>query len=121
MSNLARKQFGLGPEQLRVKNKNEQLPSHDLHLGLSVMYQDSVTQDGIQPLLQAYAKNPEATKVTTKDGIIYRETQAHLKPYQPWYKYNENELNSCNMRTVKSDLQQARPKRNRKCPVKLDL
>ena len=47
--------------------------------------------------------------------------QAHLKPYQLWYKYNENELNSCNMRTVKSDPKQARPKRNRKPPVKLDL
>ena len=44
MSNVVRKQFGLGPEQLRVKTKNEQLPSHDLHLGQSVMYQDFVTK-----------------------------------------------------------------------------
>ena len=46
--------------------------------------------------------------------------QAHLKPYQSQYKYNENELNSCDMRTVTSYLKQARPKRNKKTPVKLE-
>ena len=65
MSNAARKQFGLGPEQLRVKNKNEQLPSHDLHLGQCVLYQDFVNKNGIQPLL-AYAKNPEVTQKQQK-------------------------------------------------------
>ena len=44
MSNMARKQFGLGPEQLRVKSKHEQLSSHDLHLGPGVMYHDSATK-----------------------------------------------------------------------------
>ena len=44
MSNVARKQHGLGPEQLRVKSKNEQLPTHNLHIGQSVMYQDPVTK-----------------------------------------------------------------------------
>ena len=43
MSNGARKQHGLGPEQLRVKSKNEQLPAHGLHIGQSVMYQDPDT------------------------------------------------------------------------------
>ena len=38
ISNAARKQHGLDPEQLRVKSKNEQLPTHDLHIGQSVMY-----------------------------------------------------------------------------------
>ena len=42
MSNVARKQHGLGPEQLTVKSMNEQLPTHDLHIGRSVMYQDPV-------------------------------------------------------------------------------
>ena len=44
MSNVARKQLGLGSEQLRVKTKNEQLPTCDLHIGQSVMYQDPVTK-----------------------------------------------------------------------------
>ena len=33
MSNVARKQLGLDPEQLRSKYMNEHLPQHDLHLG----------------------------------------------------------------------------------------
>ena len=59
MSNAAKKQHGLGAEQLRVKSKNEQLPTHDLYIGHSVMYQDPVTKDGIQLLSQVYVKNPK--------------------------------------------------------------
>ena len=38
MSNVARAQQGLGSEQLRMNSKNEHLPTHDLHIGQSVMY-----------------------------------------------------------------------------------
>ena len=62
MSNAPRKQFGLGPEQLRMKSRKEQLPLHDLHLGKSVMYQDSMTKRWYQPPLPTYAKSPETTK-----------------------------------------------------------
>ena len=64
MSNVARIQHGLGPEQLRMKSKNEQLQTDNLNVGQSVMYQDPVTKpkDGIHLLLQVYVKNPEATK-----------------------------------------------------------
>ena len=34
----SRIQQGLGSEQLRVNNKNEHLPTHDFHIGQSVMY-----------------------------------------------------------------------------------
>ena len=47
--------------------------------------------------------------------------QTHLKPFQPQFKYNENEMNSYDMRTVEPDLKQARPKTNRKSPVELSL
>ena len=40
MSNAARQQLGLQPERLRTVYKNEHLPSHDLHVGQDVMYQD---------------------------------------------------------------------------------
>ena len=33
MSNAARQQLGLQPAKLRTVNKNEHLPSHDLHTG----------------------------------------------------------------------------------------
>ena len=41
MSNVARRQLGLDPEQFRNKHKNEHLPSYDLHLGQDVMFQDT--------------------------------------------------------------------------------
>ena len=40
MSNAARHQLGLQPEKLRTVYKNEHLPSHDLHMGQNVMFQD---------------------------------------------------------------------------------
>ena len=126
MSNVDRKQFGLGSEQHRVKSKNEQLPSHDLHLGQSVMYQASMTKRWYPATITSLCQEPRSYKVTTNDGIIYRKMQAHIKQYQLQYKYSENELNSCNMWTVKSypkqvNHKQVRPKRNIKSPVMLDL
>ena len=44
MSNTARKQLGIQFEVLRNIDKHEVLPTHDLHVGQSVMYQDSVTK-----------------------------------------------------------------------------
>ena len=44
MSNSARKQLGIQPEVLRTIEKHEKLPTHDLHVEHSVMYQDSVTK-----------------------------------------------------------------------------
>ena len=37
MSSASRRQLGLSPEQLRVKTKNEHLPSHDLCVGQDIM------------------------------------------------------------------------------------
>ena len=62
MSSAARIQQGLGSEQLRVNNKNEHLPTHDFHIGQSVMYLNSRTKDGIQPKSEASAKNQEGTR-----------------------------------------------------------
>ena len=44
MSNATTKQLGIHPEVLRIINKHEVLPEHDLHVGQSVMYQGSVTK-----------------------------------------------------------------------------
>ena len=44
MSNAARQQLGLQPEKVRTVNKNEHLPSHDLHIGQDVMYQDATNK-----------------------------------------------------------------------------
>ena len=44
MSNVAREKFGIQPEVLRNIDKHEVLPTHDLHVGQSVMYQNCVTK-----------------------------------------------------------------------------
>ena len=44
MSNAARQQLDLQPEKMRNVNKNEHLPSHDLHIGQDVMYQDATSK-----------------------------------------------------------------------------
>ena len=44
LSNAARKQLGIEPEVIRNIDKHEALPTHDLHVGQNVIYQDSVTK-----------------------------------------------------------------------------
>ena len=44
MSSAARIQQGLCSEQLTVSNKNEHLPTHDFHIGQSVMYLNPVNK-----------------------------------------------------------------------------
>ena len=42
MSNAARRQKGLDCEELKAHCKNEHLPTHDFHIGQSVMYLNPV-------------------------------------------------------------------------------
>ena len=132
MSNAARKQLGLDCEDLRTKHKNEHLPSHDLHLDQEVMYQDSTSKQWYPATITRQCKEPRRYIVTTKEGVQYRKTQAHLKPYQPLGKKSEDEhiLQSNHMWTVKNvnkksnitdNLVQSRSKRDIKPPITLDL
>ena len=73
MSNAARKQHGLGPEQLRLQSKNEQLPTHDLPVGQSVMYQDPVTKKWYPATITSLCQEPRSYKIRIRDCIIYRE------------------------------------------------
>ena len=61
MSNTARQELGLWPEKLRNVNKNEYLPSHNVHIGQDVMYQNATRKQCIQPLLPAYVYRQEVT------------------------------------------------------------
>ena len=132
MSNAARRQCGLSPKQLRVKTKNEHLPSHDLCVGQDIMFQDSISKRWFQATITSLCKGPRSYKITTDDGVTYRKMQVHLKPYMPQNKQHEaghSTSKKCNMWTViskskvnKSDnLGQSRLKRDNKPPVKLDL
>ena len=81
MSNVARKQKGLDCEQLRAQYKNEQLPSHDLYLDQAVMYQDPNDKRWYPATITRLCQEPQSYIITTKEGVQYRKTQAHLKLY----------------------------------------
>ena len=77
--------------------------------------------------------------INTSDGVVYRKTQSHLKPYTPQNKKSQavqclSQLmtQSDHMQQVKqlkaqsdhknsSQVHTSRPKRDTKSPVKLDL
>ena len=131
MSNAARKQQGLDCEVLRTKYKNEYLPLHDLHLNQAVMYQDPSTKRWYQATITKLCQEPRSYIITTKEGVQYRKTQAHLKSYHPQDKASKNKLlvRNIHVQTVKNsndkqsetNLAQSRPKRDIKPPIKLDL
>ena len=136
MSNTDRQQLGLQPEKLRNVNKNEHLPSHDLHIGQGVVYQDAMGKQWYLATITSLCVQPRSYNITTREGVTYRKTQTHLKPYQPQSKKLDDE-HSVEQFSVKWTLKRAghkqfndinnqvqsysRPKRDIKPPVKLDL
>ena len=82
MSNAARAQQGLGSEQLKVNNMNEHLPTHDFHIGQSVMYLNPANKRWYPATITSLCQEPRNYKIRTQDGIIYRKTQNCLKLYQ---------------------------------------
>ena len=135
MSNAARQQLGLKPEKLRNVNKNEHLPSHDLRIGQDVMYQDATSKRWYPATITSLCVQPRCYNITTRQGVTYRKTQTHLKPYQPQSKKSEDECSveqSSDMLTLKTNCKQfdsmnnqvqsySKPKKDIKPPVKLDL
>ena len=132
MSNAARKQLGIDCKDLRKKYKNEYLLLHDLHIDQVVMYQDSTSKWWCPATITRLCKEPRSYIITTKEGVQYRKTQAHLKPYQPQNKKREDEQlsQSNHMQTFKNEskrshisdnLVQSRPKRDIKPQINLDL
>ena len=78
MSSTAIIQQGLGSEQLRVNNKNEHLPTHDYHIGQSVMYLNPINKRWYPAKIRSLYQEPRSYKIETDDGTIYRKTQNHL-------------------------------------------
>ena len=91
MSNAARQQLGLWPEKLRSVYKNEHLPSHDLHIGQDVMYQNATSKCWYPVTITNLCVQPRSYNITTREGVTYRKRQAHLKPYQPQCMKTEDE------------------------------
>ena len=82
MSNAARMQQGLSSEQLRVNSKNEHLPTHDFHIGQSVMYLNPVNRRWYPATITSLCQEPRSYMIRAEDGIIYRKIQNYLKLYQ---------------------------------------
>ena len=128
MSNAARRQKGLDCKHLRAQYKNEQVPLHDLHLDQVVMYQDPNDRRWYPATITRLCQEPRSYLITTKQGVQYRKTQAHLKPYHP---HSEDELLTqekhkwtvpCAQNKLSApNLAQSRPKRDIKPPNRLDL
>ena len=131
MSHAARKQRGLDCEDFRNHCKNEHLPLHDLHLNQVVMYQDPASKRWYPATITKLCQEPRSYIITTKQGVQYRKTQAHLKSYQPKENTSENELlvQNNHKQTVKSakykqsytNLAHSRTKGDIKPPKRLDL
>ena len=145
MSNAARKWLGIQPEMIRNIEKHEVLPIHDLHVGLSVMYQDNVTEQWYPAVITSLYQEQRSYMITTSDGVVYRKIQALLKPYTSQNKKSQAAqcvsqpmAQSDYMQPVKqlmaqsdhkkssqvnnqSQVHTSRPKRDIKPLVKLDL
>ena len=61
MSNTARQQLGLQSEKLGNVNKNEHLPSHDLHIGQEVMYQEATSKQWYPATISSFCAYQDVT------------------------------------------------------------
>ena len=74
MSSAATKQLGIQPEVLRTLDKHEVLPTHGLHVGQSVMYQDSVTKWWHQAVITSLCQEKRDYKITTVKTLCLYKT-----------------------------------------------
>ena len=118
MSNGAMRQNGLDCKELRAHCKNEYLPTHDFHIGQSVVYLNPVDRRWYPATITSICKEPQSYKIKTEDGTTYRKTQNHLKLYQRC----TDKMNINDTRTKRSNnISNIRPKCKVNPPIKLDL
>ena len=84
--------MGIQSEELRCRYKNQHLPTHDLSLNQTVMYQEPVSKKWYPAKITRLCDEPRSYIITTEEGTQYRKTQTHLKPYQPQYQTTKQEL-----------------------------
>ena len=131
MSNAAHRQLGIAAEQMTV-NKNQHLPSHDLHIGQEIMCQDIATMRWFPTTIKALCPEPRSYQIETSKGVTYRRTQSHLKPYESHWKTPRREQSKQNISHKQSNksqtpvknndiTKQSHPKKQIKTPVKLNL
>ena len=74
---------------IRNIDKHEVLPTHDLNVGQSVIYQDNVTKKWHPAVITSLCQEKRSYIITTSDGVAYRKMQAHFKPYTPQNKKSQ--------------------------------
>ena len=124
MSNAARRRLGIVAEQ--PLRKNQHLLLHDFHIEQDVMCQSPITKKWFPVKIKELCLEPRSYQVETLEGIVYRRTQNHLKPFTPFQRTQINEQCSkppINRTLIKSDstIIQQQPKRQIKVPIKLNL
>ena len=85
------------------------------------MYQESVTKRWFLATIKALCPEPRSYQILTTKGVLYGRTQNHLKPYKSQQKTQKGEQVTQNNVDNSDNLQQSRPKRQIKIPVKLNL
>ena len=70
------------------------------------MYQDVTSKQWYPATLTSLCAQPRSYNKTTREGVSYRKTQAHLKPYQPKCKKTEDEHSDSDMHTLKANCKQ---------------
>ena len=96
MSNVAKRQLGITVEQLS-KNKNQHLPAHDFHIGQEVMCQSPITKRWFPATIKSLCPEPRSYQIETQEGITYRRTQNHLKPFKSHPKDSNKQTISAEM------------------------
>ena len=66
------------------------LPTHDLHVGQSVLYQDTTSKQWYPAIITSLCPEKRSYKIKTSDGVFYQKTQTHLKPYTPQNKNTQS-------------------------------
>ena len=89
MSNVARRRLGIVAEQ--PPRKNQHLLLNDFHIGQDVMCQSPITKKWFPVKIKELCLEPRSYQVETPEGIIYRRTQNHLKPFKPSQRTQTNE------------------------------
>ena len=124
MSNAARRRLGIVAEQ--QPRTNQHLPTHEFHIGQDVMCQSPITKRWFPAKIKALCPEPRSYQIETPEGITYRRTQNHLKPFQLCQKtqIKEQQKEQRHKETlIQSDCTKLLPcpKRQITIPVKLNL
>ena len=70
------------------------------------MYQDVTSKWWFPATIRSLHAQTRSYNITTREGVTYRKTQAHLKPYQPQCKKTEDEHSDNDMVTLKANHKQ---------------